>query len=259
MIVETLLWIIVFIIVFFLFGSLKIVNQYERGIKFTLGRYAGIMEPGINWVVPIFQSWIRVDMRTIVRDVPRQDIMTQDNVSAIINAVVYYKVVKADLAVLKVQDYHFAISQLGQTSMRDVIGEVSLDELLAKRELVAGKIREILDKASDPWGIKVEAVELKEIILPESLIRVISLEAEAERDKRAIVIKASGEFESAKNLAQAAKELTRVKGGIHLRTLQTINSLSTEKSKTVVYAIPSELLKSIDIRVLDFFKEMKKK
>ncbi len=257
--IETIVLSLVVLAVLIVLLSIKVVNQYERGIKFTLGRFVGIMEPGVNFVVPIFQSWVRVDIRTIVRDVPRQDIMTKDNVSAIINAVVYYKVVAADLAVLKVQDYHFAISQLGQTSMRDVIGEVSLDELLANRELVAKKISEILDKASDPWGIKVETVELKEIILPPSLVRVISLEAEAERDKRAIVIKAQGEFESAKNLAQAAKELTRVNGGVHLRTLQTINSLSTEKSKTVVYAVPSELLKSIDIRVLDFFKGLKKK
>jgi len=258
MILESILAIAVLAVVVVLL-SIRVVNQYERGVRFTLGRFSDIMEPGINLVWLVIQSWSRVDLRTIVRDVPRQDIMTRDNVSAVINAVVYYKVVDAKLAILKVQDYHFAISQLGQTSMRDVIGEVNLDELLANRELVAQKIREILDKASDPWGIKVEMVELKEIILPPSLVRVISLEAEAERDKRGIIIKAQGEFESAKNLAQAAKELTRVKGGIHLRTLQTINSLSTEKSKTVVYAVPSELLKSIDIRVLDFFKEMKKK
>jgi regulator of protease activity HflC (stomatin/prohibitin superfamily) len=191
-------------------------------------------------------------MRTIVRDVPRQDIMTKDNVSAIINAVMYYRVIDAKLAVLAVQDYHYAISQLGQTSMRDVIGEVSLDELLSQRELVAKKISLILDHASDPWGVKVDMVELKEIILPQQLVRVISLEAEAERDKRGIIIKAQGELESAKNLAKAAAELTRVKGGVHLRTLQTINSLSTEKSRTVVYAVPSELLKTIDVRILDF-------
>ncbi|MDO8625691.1 MAG: slipin family protein [Candidatus Diapherotrites archaeon] len=253
MILEALIGPLFIILIFVALSSIKIVNQYERGVKFTLGRFDTIMEPGLSFVVPILQSWQRVDMRTIVRDVPRQDIMTKDNVSAIINAVVYYKVLDAKLAVLKVQDYHYAISQLGQTSMRDVIGEVSLDELLSQRELVAKKISLILDKASDPWGIKVDMVELKEIILPQQLVRVISLEAEAERDKRGIIIKAQGELESAKNLAKAAGELTAVKGGVHLRTLQTINSLSTEKSRTVVYAIPSELLKSIDVRVLDFF------
>ncbi|MBN1941415.1 MAG: slipin family protein [Candidatus Diapherotrites archaeon] len=236
-------------------ASIKIVNEYERGVKFTLGKYVGIMNPGIRLVIPIFQSWIKVDIRTIVIDVPKQDIMTRDNVSAMINAVVYYRVSNSEKAVLEVINYRYAVSQLAQTTMREVIGEASLDELLAQRDRIAKRIQEILDKVTDPWGIKVESVDLKEIILPESLIRIISQEAEAEREKRAIILRAQGEFESAKNLQKAALELTRVKGGIYLRTLQTIHSLSTEKSKTVIYAVPSEIIKQINVKVLDIAKK----
>lgn len=236
--------------------SIKVVNEYERGIKFTLGKYVGIMSPGLKMVIPVLQSWRRVDIRTKVIDVPKQDIMTKDNVSAMINAVVYYRVSHADKAILEVYNYNFAVSQIAQTTMREVIGEVNLDELLANRSEIAKRIREILDRVTDPWGIKVESVELKEIILPESLIRIISQEAEAERAKRAIVLRAQGELESAKNLKKAAVELTRVKGGIHLRTLQTIHSLSTEKSKTVIYVMPSEILKQINIKFLDIAKKI---
>ena len=236
--------IIVIALVIILLASLKVVNQFERGVKFTLGKYVGIMEPGLNIIVPVIQSWQKVDIRTKVIDVPKQDAMTKDNVSAIINAVIYFKVATAEKAIIEVLDFKYAVSQLAQTTMRDVVGEFTLDELLSSRELIASKIKEIIDKASDPWGIKVEAVELKEIILPDSLIRIISQEAEAEREKRGILIKAQGELESSKNLAIAAKKLSETKGGIHLRTLQTIANLGGEKSKTVIYAIPSELLKN---------------
>ncbi len=247
---------ILFVLGIIVLSSIKIVNEYERGIKFTLGRYVGVMQPGLRFVIPVLQSWRRVDIRTTVVDVPRQDIMTKDNVSAIINAVVYYMVSHADKAILEVRDYRFAVSQLAQTTIREVIGEVNLDELLANRSEIAKRIQEILDKVTDPWGIKVGSVELKEIILPESLIRIISQEAEAERAKRAIILRAQGELESAKNLKQAAIDLTRVKGGIHLRTLQTIHSLSTEKSKTVIYAMPSEILKQINVKFLDIAKKL---
>lgn len=230
-------------------SSIKIVNEYERGVKFTLGRFSGIMHPGLNIVIPILQSWQRVDIRTSVIDVPRQDIMTKDNVSAIINAVVYYKVSDPASAIMDVFDYRYAVSQIAQTTMRERIGEINLDELLTQREKTAKRIQEIVDKATDPWGIKIESVELKEIILPETLVRVISQEAEADREKQAILLRAQGELESAKNISQAARELTKSKGGIHLRTLQTIHSLSTEKSKTIVYAVPSEILKQIDVKL----------
>ncbi|HLC36164.1 MAG TPA: slipin family protein [archaeon] len=246
------------VVIAIVLASIKIVNEYERGVKFTLGRFAGIMNPGIRFVVPLLQSWRKVDIRTIVIDVPKQDIMTKDNVSAIINAVVYYRVSDSEKAIMEVMDYEFAISQIAQTTIREIVGEKSLDELLSQREKIAKRIMEILDKVTDPWGIKVESTELKEIILPESLIRIISQEAEAEREKRAIILRAQGELESAVNLRKAALELTKTKGGIYLRTLQTIHSLSTEKGKTVVYAVPSEILKKIDVNFLSSLKKVLK-
>ncbi len=241
---------------FVLIASIKIINEYERGVLFTLGKYSGILKPGIRLVIPVLQSWYKIDIRTTVIDVPKQDIMTKDNVSAIINAVVYYKVSDSKKAVLEVSNYKYAVSQISQTTMREVIGEVNLDDLLSKRDSIAGRIKEILDRVTDPWGISVEGVELKEIILPESLIRIISQEAEAEREKRAIILRAEGELESSKNLRDAAIELTKVKGGVHIRTLQTIHSLGTEKSKTKIYAIPSEILKSVDVKIFDMAKKM---
>ncbi len=236
-------------LILLLISSIKIVSEYERGIKFTLGRYDGIMQPGLNIVIPVIQSWERIDIRTKVIDVPKQDIMTKDNISAIINAVVYFRITHAEKAVLEIVDYYYAISQIAQTSMREIIGEISLDDLLTQREITAQKIKEIVNKTTDLWGITIESVELKEIILPDELVRVISQEAEAEREKQAIILRAKGELESAKNLKEAAQELTSIPGGIHLRTLQTIQSLGAEKSKTVIYAVPSEILKQIDIKL----------
>jgi regulator of protease activity HflC (stomatin/prohibitin superfamily) len=241
---EAALIVIGLIVLFiFLVFSLKIVNQYERGVKFTLGKFTSVMEPGLNIVVPIIQAWDRIDIRTLVIDVPKQDTMTSDNVSVQINAVVYFKVTDAPTAVIQVQDYMYAMSQLAQTTMRDAVGEISLDQLLSQREATAKRIRDIIDKATDPWGIKVEMVEIKDIELPDTLIRVIAKEAEAEREKRAVIIKASGELEAAKNLAEAAQKLLKTKGGLHIRTLQTMNQLGMEKSNTTVYAVPSELLR----------------
>jgi regulator of protease activity HflC (stomatin/prohibitin superfamily) len=232
-------------IVVVLFSSIKIVNEYERGVRFTFGRFTGIMQPGLRLVIPIIQAWQRIDIRTLVIDVPKQDTMTSDNVSVQINAVVYFRVSDSAKAVLEVRDYFFAISQLSQTTMRDVVGEISLDQLLSQRDAIANRIRDLVDKATDPWGIKVEMVEIKDIELPDTLVRIIAKEAEAEREKRAVIIKAQGEFEAAKNLVKAALALTHTTGGLHIRTLQTINQLGQEKSNTTIYAIPSELLKKL--------------
>jgi regulator of protease activity HflC (stomatin/prohibitin superfamily) len=242
--------------VLILASAIKIVNEYERGVKFTLGRFSEVMRPGLNFVWPVIQSWYRVDIRTSVIDVPKQEIMTKDNVSANINAVVYYRVSDAKKAIINVVNYRYAIAQVSQTTMREVVGETSLDELLSQRDKIAQRIKEITDRITDPWGIKVESAELKEIILPEDLIRVISGEAEAEREKRAIVLRAEGELESAKNMAKAAKELTKTRGGIHLRTLQTIASLSTEKSKTRIFAVPSELIQNLNIKISGDLKKL---
>jgi len=185
-------------------------------------------------------------MRVKTIDVPDQDAITKDNVSLKVNAVLYYRVSDADKAILKVEDYDFAVSQLAQTTMRDVVGEVSLDELLSRRDAVSKKIKEIVDKATDPWGIKVEAVELKHVELPETLKRVIGKEAEAEREKRAVIIKAEGEVVASDNMAKAATRLAQAPGALHLRTLQSINDISSDQSNTVIFAVPLEVLRAIE-------------
>lgn len=231
-------------------SSIKIVNQYERGVKFTLGQFSSIMEPGLQFVIPVLQSWNRVDIRVVAIDVPKQDIMTRDNVSVMVNAVLYFRVADPQKAVLGIQDYYYATSQLAQTSMRNVVGETSLDALLGQRETTSKRIQEIVDKATDPWGIKVESVELKDIELPPDLIRVIGKAAEAEREKRAVIIKAEGELEASQNLVKAAKMLTSTPGALHIRTLQTINNLANEKSNTIVHAVPTELMRNL-LKFLD--------
>ncbi|MBU3978747.1 slipin family protein, partial [Patescibacteria group bacterium] len=176
-----------------LFYSVKQVNQYERGVKFRFGKYVGLMNPGWRIVIPVIESWAKIDIRVKAVDVPDQEAITKDNVSAKVNAVIYYRINLANKAVIEVEDYYYAVSQLAQTTMRNVVGETALDDLLSKRNEVADKIQKIIDKATDPWGIKVESVELKDIILPDEMKRVIARQAEAERERRAIIIRAEGE------------------------------------------------------------------
>src|SRR3989339_1357529 len=230
----------------FFFYSIKQVNQYERGVKFRFGKYVGLMEPGWRLVLPVIESWARIDIRVKAVDVPDQEAITRDNVSARVNAVIYYRVDQARKAVLQVEDFYYAVSQLAQTTMRNVIGETSLDDLLSKREQVAKKIQTIIDKATDPWGVKVESVELKDIILPEEMKRVIARQAEAERERRAIVIRAEGEKAAAENIAAAAQKLTKTTGGLHLRTLQTLSELASDKSNTIVFVTPLEVLRAFE-------------
>ncbi len=238
----TILGIILFIILI----SLKQINQYERGVKFLMGRYRSIMQPGWRIVIPIFQHYNKVDMRVKAIDVPDQDAITKDNVSIKVNAVLYYKVVDAKLSIIEVEHYDYAVSQLAQTTMRDVVGEVELDELLAKRDEISKRIQSIVDKATDPWGMKVVAVELKHVELPEEMKRVIAKQAEAEREKRAVIIKAQGEVIAAENMAKAGRMLSAADGALHLRTLQSINDLSSDQSNTVIFAIPLEVLRALD-------------
>src|SRR5574344_2632976 len=218
--------------------SLKQINQYERGVKFTMGRYTGIMMPGWKIVIPVFQSFKKVDIRVKAVDVPDQKAITRDNVSVTVNAVIYYKVASAEKAVIEVENFFFAISQYAQTTMRNIVGEVTLDELLAQREKIADRIREIVDKETDEWGIKVNNVELKDVSLPESMERTIAKQAEAEREKRAVIINSEGEVAAAENVTKAAQMLSSVPGALHLRTLQSINDISSDQSNTVIFAIP---------------------
>ena len=227
-------------------ASIKQINQYERGIKFTLGKFSKIMEPGWRLVIPVFQSFKKVDIRTKAVDVPEQEAITKDNVSVRINAVIYYKVFDASKSVLEVENFFYAVSQLAQTTMRNVVGSVSLDELLSERDKLSTEICNIIDKATDPWGIKVENVELKDVSLPEEMKRVIAKVAEAEREKQAVITKSVGEVEASKNLAKAAETMAKSDGALHLRTLSTINDISSDQSNTIVFALPIEVLRALE-------------
>jgi regulator of protease activity HflC (stomatin/prohibitin superfamily) len=240
------LWYIAAIIVGIILISIKQINEYERGVRFTFGRYTGIMSPGWKIVLPVFQFYKKVDMRVKAVDVPDQEAITKDNISVSVNAVIYYKVQDAQRAVIEVENFYYAISQLAQTTMRNVVGEVDLDELLANRDTIAEKIRMIIDKASDTWGLKVDSVELKDVKLPEEMKRVIGKQAEAEREKRSVIIKAEGEVVASENLAKAATTLSNATGALHLRTLQTLNDLSSDQSNTVIFAAPLEVLRAFE-------------
>ncbi|OGZ63965.1 MAG: hypothetical protein A2812_02175 [Candidatus Staskawiczbacteria bacterium RIFCSPHIGHO2_01_FULL_36_16] len=239
-------YIISTIVILIILASIKQINQYEKGIRFTLGKYTGLMNPGWRLVFPIVQSYQKVDLRVKAVDVPNQEAITKDNISVGVNAVIYYKVANADKAILEVENYFYAISQLAQTTMRNVVGQVDLDELLSARDRVSENIRNIIDIATDPWGIKVSNVELKDIALPEEMKRVIGKQAEAEREKRAIIIKAEGEVMAANNMAKAAETLASAKGALHLRTLQSINDISSDQSNTIVFAVPLEVLRAFE-------------
>ena len=225
---------------------LRQINQYERGVMFTLGKFTGIKEPGWRIVIPIFQSLRKIDIRTKAVDVPDQEAITKDNIPVRINAVVYYRIMDASKSVLEVEDYYYATSQVAQTTMRNSVGERTLDELLQKRAEIAEQIKNRVDNLTDPWGIDVESVELKDVIIPEDLKRTISKEAEAEREKRAVIIKADGDRIAADNLAEAARKLNAVPGALHLRTLQAINDLSSDQSNTTVWMVPMEVLKALE-------------
>jgi len=226
--------------------SIRQINQYQRGVMFTLGKYTGTKQPGWRLVIPIFQSMRKVDIRTKAVDVPDQEAITKDNVSIHINAVIYYKVAAADKSIIEVENFYWAISQLAQTTMRNAVGEVTLDDLLKNRDQIAHRIQGIVDKASDPWGIRVESVELKDIVLPQDLKRTMAKEAEAEREKRAVIIRAAGEVEAAENMAHAAKTLNEAPGALHLRTLQTVNDLSSDQSNTTIWMMPIEALRAME-------------
>ncbi|MBI4994300.1 slipin family protein [Candidatus Peregrinibacteria bacterium] len=226
--------------------SIRQVNQYERGIKFLLGKFTCIAQPGWRLVIPVFQSMQKVDIRVRALDVPDQESLTKDNIPIKINAVIYFKVADAAKAILAVENFLYATSQLAQTTMRNAIGEVTLDHLLANKEEVSSRIQQIVDKMTDEWGIDVQNVELKDIVLPDSLKRVIARQAEAEREKRAVIIASEGEVASAENMAKAATTLSSAPGALHLRTLASINDISASPSNTTVWMVPIEVLRAVE-------------
>lgn len=222
------------------------VNQYQRGVKFTMGKFTSIVEPGWRIVVPIFQSMTKVDMRLKAVDVLDQRTITKDNIPVNVNAVLYYKVVDASKAILQVQWYQAAVEQYAQTTMRSVVGEVTLDELLQGRDKIAERIQSIVETTAAGWGLLVENVELKDISLPPEMERTIAKQAEAEREKRAVIITSEGELAAAKNMSDAARILSETPGALHLRTLQAVNDISSDQSNTVVFMVPVEALKALE-------------
>ena len=247
--------VIIIVAVIILLSSIKQIEEYERGILFTCGKFSKVLKPGWNIVLPIFQSYKKVDVRTKAVDVPEQDAITKDNVSVRINAVIYYNIFDSSKAILAVQDFYYAVGQLAQTTMRNAVGAVTLDELLSSREKISTNICKIIDEATDPWGIKVENVELKDVSLPEEMKRVIAKVAEAEREKQAVITKSIGEVEASKNLAEAAKTMSNSPGSLHLRTLATINDISSDQSNTIIFAVPIEVLQAFGTQNVSNIKD----
>lgn len=235
--------------------SIRQVNQWQKGVKFMFGKFLGVAEPGWRLVLPIIQSMERVDMRLRTVDVPSQDAITKDNVSARINAVIYYKIVDPVKAIIDIQMIDYSVLQLAQTTMRNIAGSVTLDELLAERQKISDEIETLVDQATKGWGVDVTSVELKDIELPEGMIRTIAKQAEAERERRAVIINSEGEVIAAQNLAKAAETLSASKGALHLRTLNSINDISSDQSNTVVFTIPLEIMQAF----VGFLKNTKEK
>lgn len=235
----------------------RIINQYERGVLFGFGKFSGIWEPGIHLQIPVYHSLVKVDTRIKTVDIPKQEVMTRDNVPVNINAVIYFRVSDPERAILNVENFVYATAKYGQAALRNVAGGATLDELLSKRQQIAEKLRGLVDVATDPWGISVTTIELQDIELPEDMKRVMAKQAEAEREKRAVVINSEGELIASENIAKAAKTLYSTPGSLHLRTLHSINDLSSDKSNTEIYAVPIELLRALE-RIGDVLKKVKK-
>jgi regulator of protease activity HflC (stomatin/prohibitin superfamily) len=243
--------ILILVILVLLSKAIYVLREYERGVMFRLGRLTGVRGPGFLLIIPFIDRMVRVQLRIVTMDVPPQDVITKDNVSVKVNAVVYFRVFEPDKAIVEVQDYNYATSQLSQTTLRSVIGAAELDELLSKREKINQELQSILDKATDSWGIKVSAVEVKHVDLPEGMQRAIARQAEAERERRAKVIHADGEYQASEKLSQAAHVLAAEPTSIQLRFLQTLNEIAVEKNSTIVFPVP--------IDIIEHFLGMKKR
>lgn len=235
--------IIVFVIII---SGVRIVKQYERGVMLTLGKFTGTRKPGLNIIIPGIQAMHKVDMRLVTVDIPRQEVITKDNVTINVDAVVYLRVSNAATAILEVQNFRLATAQFAQAALRDVIGQEELDTLLSERDRINKQIKKIVDEATEPWGVDVPDVNIQNVELPQDMKRVIAKQAEAEREKRAVITKAQGELKASDDLASAAKTLATAPGALHLRTLSTLNDLSSDQSNTVIFAIPLEVLRAFE-------------
>lgn len=251
----------IFIVFLFILGllalsGLKVINQYERGVVLTLGRYTGTRAPGLTWIMPIVQKMIKVDMRVNTIDIPQQEVITKDNVPVGINAVVYFQVEVAENALLNIKDYTLAVMQYAQAALRDVIGGVELDPLLSEREHIANEIQRIVEQATKPWGVVVSDIKMQDIELPADMKRVMAKQAESERERRAVIIRAEGEFAASERLAMAAERLSQSPGGLSLRTLATIEKINPDPSKTTIFALPVEFFEGMK-SVAQYFRDKK--
>jgi len=229
------------VVVWWALSGIKVLYQYQRGVVFTLGRYTGTLPPGVVYVVPWFQKMRKVDMRIKTADIPRQEVMTRDNIPMLVNAVVYFKVVRPEDAIIKIEDYVFAVRQYTQAALRDVIGNSEMDFVLTEREQIAESIKGIVDSETSGWGVDVEAIKIQEVELPAEMKRAMAKQAEAERERRAMIIASQGELSASENLRQAAENLSKSSGALHLRTLQTIRDIAADPSEKIVLFVPAEL------------------
>jgi regulator of protease activity HflC (stomatin/prohibitin superfamily) len=222
-------------------SGIKLLYQYERGVVFTLGKYSGTRDPGLTIVIPLFQAMRKVDMRIKTAEIPRQEVMTKDNIPMLVNAVVYFKVIHPEDAIIKIEDYVFAVRQYTQAALRDVIGNSEMDFVLTEREQIAESIKKIVDAETSGWGVDVESIKIQEVELPADMKRAMAKQAEAERERRAMIIASEGELSASENLRRAAENLAKSKGALHLRTLQTIRDIAADPSEKIVLFVPSDL------------------
>jgi regulator of protease activity HflC (stomatin/prohibitin superfamily) len=236
-----------FLILLGILGTfIKVIGQYERGVLFAFGKFVEVRNPGLNIVIPFYNRMEIIDLRITTVEIPKQEVMTKDNVPVKINAVIYFRVSDPKKALLNVENYMYAVSKYGQTALRNVTGDATLDELLSERNKIAGKLQKIVDVATDPWGIEVVLLELQDIELPESLKRTMAKQAEAEREKRSVIISSEGEVLASENLVKAADILYQVKGALHLRTLQALDDISSDESNKIVFILPLEVLRAVE-------------
>ncbi|MGD2103987.1 MAG: slipin family protein [Anaerolineae bacterium] len=234
------------VVVLVVLRSIRLLYEYERGVVFTLGKYTGMRNPGLTLIVPILQTMEKVDMRIKTAEIPRQEVMTKDNIPMLVNAVVYFKVIQPEDAIIKIEDYAFAIRQYTQAALRDVIGNSEMDFVLTEREQIAESIKEIVDSETDGWGIDVESIKIQELELPAEMKRAMAQQAEAERERRAVIIASQGELEASKRLQEAAETMARSPGAMHLRTLQTIRAIAADPSEKIVLFVPSDLGQALE-------------
>jgi len=234
---------VVFFVLYFLSSAIKILKEYERGVVFRLGRVIPVKGPGLVIIIPVIDKLVRVSLRTVTFDVPPQDVITRDNISVKVNAVVYFRVIDPIKAITAVEDFYYATSQISQTTLRSILGQSQLDDLLAKREDINADLQKVIDQQTEPWGIKVTTVEVKNVDLPAEMQRAIAKQAEAERERRAKIIHAEGEFQAAQKLADAAKIIATESGALQLRFLQTLTEIATEKNSTIIFPVPIDLIK----------------